>query len=93
MHGFTGITCETPKPNTAKLIKKAYSTTDGPYNCEDRNPCTVENSNAGRYYFTADDADKFIQCSEWGECSVLSCPPELVWNAASLTCDTREPNY
>lgn len=56
------------------------------YNCTDRNPCTPENTANGLFFFPADDSAQFIQCSQFGDCFVMSCPPGLVWDQDFLTC-------
>lgn len=57
------------------------------YNCSDRNPCTPENAANGQFFFPADDPNQFIQCSEFQQCYVMSCPPGLVWDTVALTCN------
>ena len=70
--GWTGTDCDVQEVST--------------YNCVDRNPCTPENIAAGLFYFPADSPEQFIQCSEYGQCYIMPCPPGLVWNQDQLTC-------
>ena len=63
---------------------------DGPdsFNCDDRNPCTQENIDAGKFYFPNDDATKFVQCDQWGGCFIMPCGPGTVWDPVAYTCNT-----
>jgi len=70
-------TCDWPKD------EPDYET----YNCDDRNPCTVENANAGKFYFANDAPEKFVQCSAHQQCWVMPCGPGTVWDQSKLTCD------
>jgi len=70
--GWTGTNCDTETPQA--------------YDCETNNPCTPENAAMGLFYFPAADPATFLQCSEFGQCYVLPCPPGLVWSQPLLTC-------
>ena len=50
------------------------------------NPCTPENAADGVFYFPHHDSDKFVQCSEWGQCHVMQCSPGLEWNTDVNNC-------
>ena len=50
------------------------------------NPCTPENAADGEFYFPHHDSDKFVQCSEWGQCYIMQCPPGTNWNPAVTNC-------
>jgi Dictyostelium (slime mold) repeat/EGF-like domain len=70
--GWTGTNCDIPETPT--------------YNCGDRNPCTPENAANGLFYFSAEAPSQFVQCSEFGQCYVMNCPPGLVWDQDAVTC-------
>lgn len=72
--GWSGTNCDIADPPSG-------------YDCNTNNPCTEENLAAGLFYFPSSaDPNQFIQCAEWGQCYVMSCPPGLVWLADMLTC-------
>ena len=54
--------------------------------CAFSNPCTPENAAAGEFYFPHHDNDKFVQCSEWGQCYVMQCPDGTTWNPVVNNC-------
>jgi hypothetical protein len=73
-------------------IRRSYANPTGPiytdgYNCDDRNPCTQENIDAGAFYFPSQDPTKYVQCSEWEQCWVMPCPKGLVWDAGVNVCN------
>jgi len=57
----------------------------GCYDCEDHDPCNPLETE-DEFYYTHCDADKFVQCSEYGECFVQDCPVGLVWGADVRAC-------
>jgi hypothetical protein len=73
--GFDGPNCESEAPPSG-------------YDCGSNNPCTDENIANGLFYFPASvSPNKFIQCSEWGQCYTMSCAAGLTWNQDAFTCD------
>jgi hypothetical protein len=69
----------TQAPSEAPLIRPAYD-------CEKNSPCTKENAAKGNFYFPAASVSQFVQCSEWGQCFIMDCPPGLKWNVQVLNC-------
>lgn len=51
------------------------------------NPCTAAAVTRGQLYFAlANDRTKFIECDLLGNPATLSCPSNLVWDQAILSC-------
>lgn len=66
------------------------------YNCDDRNPCSNKNFEAGKTYFPAKDNEYFIQCGSGPpepKCHVQACEPGSVWKQKLLTCIGKGQNY
>jgi len=96
--GYGGATCEekpsvppkktTKPPSNTKPppVKTTKPPNSGVYNCDDNNPCTPENAEKGQFYFPHEDPTEFVQCSEWGQCHIMSCGPGTVWNPDILNC-------
>lgn len=71
--GWSGTNCEESTP--------------AGYDCVNNNPCTEENAMQGQFYFQHTDPAKFVQCSEFQQCFVMSCFGGTTWNQQLLTCD------
>lgn len=65
---------------------------NGTYNCEDKNPCTVENAEKNLFYFPHETSGKYVQCNNLKKCFTKDCPEGQVWDAAGYTCDKPRPS-
>ena len=59
---------------------------EGGYDCDENNPCTPQNAAAGKFYFPHDNPSKFVQCSQWGQCYVMSCGVGTEWDSNVNNC-------
>ncbi|ESN97759.1 hypothetical protein HELRODRAFT_193192 [Helobdella robusta] len=83
-----------PCPSHQKCVPKkhfSYGCIDEPrtsttYNCEDKNPCTNENADLGKFFFPHDDRTKYVQCGQWETCHEMTCRPGMVWSSRANTC-------
>lgn len=57
------------------------------HDCDVCNPCAQENTYPRQIYFIHDDITKFVWCTEWKQCLVMSCPYGLIWIQEISTCD------
>lgn len=74
------ITAATNPPRTANK-----------YNCGTENPCSPLVT-TGKHFYASEDAHSFIQCGQHGQCSMMACPQNLVWNDQHNTCDFPNGN-
>lgn len=58
----------------------------GTYNCGDKDPCTVENAKANKFYFPHEISYLYVQCDNFRKCFIRYCNNGLVWDAAGYTC-------
>lgn len=56
------------------------------YDCEDKCPCTSENLGNGHFYFSHEEVQNYIQCSEYLICYERSCPYGMIWQQSVLNC-------
>mmetsp|Transcript_42664 Transcript_42664/g.78897 ORF Transcript_42664/g.78897 Transcript_42664/m.78897 type:complete len:165 (-) Transcript_42664:227-721(-) len=51
------------------------------------NPCTEESVAKGEFYHPhCKSDDKFVQCDEFRECTIMPCAPGTKWSQAESTC-------
>jgi len=51
------------------------------------NPCTEESVAKGKFYHPhCKSDDKFVQCDEFRECTIMPCAPGTKWSQAESTC-------
>jgi len=51
------------------------------------NPCTAQSLAAGRIFFgLASDNTKFLQCLANGQAQILTCPAQMTWDQARMSC-------
>mmetsp|Transcript_24655 Transcript_24655/g.53740 ORF Transcript_24655/g.53740 Transcript_24655/m.53740 type:complete len:293 (+) Transcript_24655:182-1060(+) len=64
----------------------------GGYNCDDKNPCTVENFAAQKVYFPAQVPESYVQCGSGGTCFVMDCGTGTMWDQELMTCVSAGQN-
>jgi hypothetical protein len=79
-----------PIPTSAQTHPTTSPPGPGRYDCHTRNPCTPDNTADGDFYFSHDDPNKFVQCSDCGHCTVMFCPAGLLWDDIANTCNCLE---
>jgi len=52
------------------------------------NPCR-KGSTTNQFFSHPESDDQYIQCSQWGQMFLFSCPDGLKWNLATLSCEQR----
>merc|ERR1712066_142504 len=68
--------------NSCQLPQPLVTPTKAP-----ANPCTAAAISAGKlYYAVAGDKTKFYQCTGVGQLQIDSCPANLVWSQARVSC-------
>ncbi|GAB1597816.1 uncharacterized protein LOC115213595 isoform X1 [Argonauta hians] len=72
-------------------VSKRIRVENAPCSAKD-NPCTEENIDAGKLYFSHPNPSKFIQCTEFGTFYVMPCAPGTVWSQTYYTCITNSRN-
>merc|ERR1712154_42652 len=69
--------------NSCQLPQPLVPATNAP----PANPCTAAAISAGKlYYAVAGDKTKFYQCTGVGQLQIDSCPANLVWSQARVSC-------
>ncbi|XP_036358293.1 uncharacterized protein LOC115215561 [Octopus sinensis] len=74
--------------HTDSTTDKTTTTTKSTIN----NPCTKENSDAGKFYFAHPNKKFFIQCNQWGTYFVMPCAPGTMWSQSAYTCIADDSN-
>lgn len=69
--GYSGSNCEIEDPQG--------------YSCVENNPCDPLEV-PGQFFYPHTDETMFVQCSEFGQCFEMTCPPGTVWDQDALTC-------
>lgn len=52
------------------------------------NPCR-KGSTTSQFFSHPESDDQYIQCSQWGQMFIFSCPDGLKWNLATFSCEKR----
>jgi len=75
-----------------KATRRRDSSQNDCYSCGHKNPCDPLLTEGLLYYTRCDHPDKFVQCSDSGQCSYQKCPEGLIWDQRVLACVSAHEN-
>eukprot|EP00957_Ditylum_brightwellii_P039219 2967223-Ditylum_brightwellii.AAC.1 len=89
-YGFSSSKDE-PESNNVPTPPRSDNPNEGGtsscHTCSNNSPCTRENIDDGEFYHSHCDANKFVQCDEFGGCHEMPCGAGLIWDQDAMTCN------
>ena len=58
----------------------------GWFDCGNHNPCTANNRDKKKYFFTHPDKRMYVRCDNFGRCWERDCAPGTTFNAEHSVC-------